>query len=182
MTREIQQRPTRHLPGVRGDLGESAFRRGGDGIGGGPGDRVMELCAEDGAPRGLENRAAIASTRQPDQRRQRLGDPLEPQLDLPVPAFERRARAVHALQRPGVALRRPQLTGDGLRRRAVGRLEELVEPRDAERARGLEIGEQVAQAREGGMWRVMIGADEERDVFAGRALDQLRAHLFPQVR
>src|SRR5256885_16538782 len=108
----------------------------------------MELRANERSPGRLEDRAPISTAREPDQGRQRLRDAFQPQLDLPVPAFERRARAVHALQRPCVTVRPAQLTLDGCRRRALGGLKELVESRDAERACGLEVGGQVAGSGE----------------------------------
>src|SRR5204863_7384285 len=132
------------------------------------------------------NRPAVAHTsgsvRVARQRDQRLGDPLEPELHQPVTALQGRTRAVYSLQRPRVAVRPAQLTGYLLRRRTLGSLEELVQTRDAERALRLELGQQVAEPRQRGMRRVMIGADEHRDVLAGGALRQCRANLRPDVR
>ena len=87
----------------------------------------MELVANQRTPRGLEDRAAIACPRESRQRHQRLRQALEPQLDLPVAALERRPRPVHPLQRPGEAVRPAQLAGEWFHRRAVGRLKEFVQ-------------------------------------------------------
>src|SRR2546427_2437403 len=82
------------------------------------------------APGEVEQRAPVAPTPPPGEGRERLGEPLQPQLELRVAPLERSTGAVHALQRPRVAVRPAQLSRehgrprlDGLRRR----LEELVE-------------------------------------------------------
>src|SRR5256885_17062003 len=82
-----------------------------------------------------EHRPPVAPPRTPGQRRERLGQADERQLGRGIPPLERRARPVHALKRPRVAVRPAQLSGEGRRLRAVpGRLKEFTEPRHAERA------------------------------------------------
>ena len=140
----------------------------------------MKLCAEERPPRRLEQHSAVPARRIPRQRVERLGDALQIQFDVAVPAFEGRTRAVDTLQRPRVAVGPAQLPFDIARDCAIGSLEKLIEARDAKRARRLELREDIAQAREGGMGRVMIGADKERDMLSRRPLDQRGAHL-PEI-
>ena len=84
--------------------------------------RVVQLAGEQRAPRGFQQRAAIHSTAAPGERGEWLGVALQIQLRSRVPAFLRRARAVHPLQGPRVPVRPAQLPGErhcfrGIRRR-----------------------------------------------------------------
>jgi len=180
------QRAARQLSGVRRYLVEPMLRRGGDAVCRGPRNRIVELRAHERSPRAVEHRTAIAACRsricKPSERPEWFRDTLQPQLHLSVAPFEGRARPMHSLQGPRVAVRPAQLALDRPRRRSVGRLEELVETRHAKRARRLEVRQQVAQAGQCGMGRVMVGADEQRHVLPGGALHQRRAHLTPNVR
>ena len=80
------------------------------------------------------------------QRGEWLGPAFQRQLGAGIGALQRRPRAVHALQRPGVAVRPAQLAlHDGCLPRIVrDRLEEFVQPRHAEGAARLELGQPVA--------------------------------------
>ncbi len=181
MSREVHESAARQLGGVRSDFGETVLGSGCDGIGRSACDRIVKLRPHQRAPGGLEDRPAIPPARLARQRHQRLGQTLQPQLDLSVPPLEWRAGAVHSLQRPGVPVRPPQLARQRFRRRAFGCLEEFVEARNAERARGLEVGQQIAQTRQGRMGRMVIGADKQRNLLARRALYEPGAHLSPDV-
>src|SRR5258708_32719546 len=152
MTRQPHQSTPCQLRGVRRYVLQTLFRGRADRVRSTAGDRVMERSTNQRSPGGLENGAAITCPRESRQRHQRLRQTLEPKLDLPVPALERRPRAVHTLQCPGVVVRPAQLTGEWLHGSAVRCLKELVQSRDAERARGLEVGEQIAQPGERGVW------------------------------
>src|SRR5438552_14339072 len=81
----------------------------------------MELRANERSPGRLEDRAPISTAREPDQGRQRLRDAFQPQLDLPVPAFERRRSEEHTseLQSPDhlvcrLLLEKKKMTGSGV--------------------------------------------------------------------
>src|SRR5437870_13852908 len=74
---------------------------------------LMELAAHQRTPRELEHRPAVAPSRAPRQRRERLGHARERQLGRGIPSFERRPRPMHALEGPRVAIGPAQLTREG---------------------------------------------------------------------
>src|SRR5207247_11159087 len=86
------------------------------------GDGIVELAAYEGAPRQVEHGPPVAASRATRERRERFGKPLEPQLELRIAPLERRARAVHPLESPGVPIRPPQLAAQEGRLRGLGAL------------------------------------------------------------
>src|SRR6267378_473074 len=126
MTRQPHQSTPCQLRGVRRYVLQTLFSSRADRVRRTSGDRVMELRTNQRSPGGLEDGAAIACARESRQRHQRLRQALEPKLDLPVPALERRPRAVHTLQCPGVVVRPAQLTSEWLHGSALSCLKELV--------------------------------------------------------
>src|SRR2546426_4440259 len=92
-------------------------------------DGIMELASHHRTPRELERRPPVAPSRPPRQRGEWLGQARERELGRGIAPLERRARPVHALERPRVAIGRAQLSGKGRRFRAVrGGLKEFIEP------------------------------------------------------
>ena len=155
------------------DAREPPGHGAGDIVARAPGDGIVELAADERAPCQLEQGTPVATSRAPRERGQRLGEALQAQLSGRSAPLERRARGVHALQRPGVAVRPAQLSVERRRLDAFpDELQELIEARHAERAARLELGQQVAQARHGRVRGVMVGAEEHGDVLRGRALHQ----------
>src|SRR6266576_4476321 len=183
VTRKTVEGAAGQLRGIRGDLDEPVVRGTRDGVSGRSRNRVVELRSHQRAPGRFQNWPAVASAgrRVSRERDQRLRHTLEPQLDLSVATFERCARAVYALQGPGVAVRPAELTRNRFGSGALRALKEFVQARNAKRTLRLELGQQVAQAGQRRMRCVMIGAHEYRDVLAGRALRERGAHLRPDV-
>ena len=150
------------------------------------GDGVVELTADEGAPRELEQRAPVSPRSRPSpgtagECGEWLRASLQEQLGRRAATLERRPGRVHALECPGIAVRPTQLARQGRRLGAVGcRLKELIEPRDPERALRLDLGEQVAQARHVGVGGVVIRADEHGNVLPGRAPDEPGSHRAPR--
>ena len=149
-----------------------------DGVGGTAPDRVVELRAHQRAPGVAQQRAAVAGR----EGGQRLGDPLEQQLGLRVAPLERRAGAVHALERPGVPVRPAQLAAQ--RRYAVRfgrrRAEELVQPGYAHLGVGLQAGQEIAHPVDAGRRRVMVRAHRHRELGRGRPPGEHRAEARPR--
>ena len=118
---------TPQLGGVGGDIVQPLLSGSGHFVRRASTKGVVKLGAHECAPRGVEQRSAIATTRVSGERAQRLGDALEEQLDCAVVALERCARTVDALQRPGVAVRPAQLARNGASGCGLGSLEEFIE-------------------------------------------------------
>ncbi len=135
---------------------------------GAPRNRIVKLRAHQHAPGVPQDGTAVAPAGGECQCRERLGDPLEPELGPGVGTFERRAGGVHALKRPGVAVGAElaaelgQCTDFG-RDFGRGRAEVLIQPGDPDVGLGLESREQLAYAGHRGR-RVVIRADRHRDV------------------
>ena len=125
---EIVHTAPHHLPRQRLDAREARLDRARDVVGRAARDGIMELAAHQRTPRELEHRPAVAPSRAPRQRRERLGHARERQLGRGIPSFERRPRPMHALEGPRVAIGPAQLTREGRRLRTVrGGLKEFVE-------------------------------------------------------
>src|SRR3989442_15702159 len=109
---ELLQRASHDLARVRLDVDEPSLDRRGHLVARAAGDRIMELASDQRPPGELEQRPSVAPADAVPTRQggERLRVSLEPQLQQGVPPLERQPRAVHALQRPGVAVGPPELT------------------------------------------------------------------------
>src|SRR3954447_22419929 len=92
-------------------------------------------------------------------------------------SLERRAGAVDALKRPGIAVRPTQLARNHRhsRRLGSGSQKELLQARYSKLASRLELAEQTLQLQDLRVGGVMVCADKDRDLLGGRALDQAGA-------
>ena len=182
---QVVERAARDLAGVRSYVDDAALRGRGDVIARAPRDRVVELRAHQRAPRQVEQRSPLAPAVAARQGGQRFRHPFEPQLGLAMAPLERRPRAVHALQCPGIAVRPAELSrGERRGRRAspLGRLKELIQAGNPERIGRFELEQQIAQPHQLGMRGVVVGAHEDRDVLSRRPLHQRGAHPVPRGR
>jgi hypothetical protein len=148
-----------------------------------PADRVVKLALHQFPPRLFQHRPVVAPIAAARQRGERLGRPDDPHLELRHAPLEWSPRSVHALQRPGVARREAQRTGQDRRVPELPRRrdEEFVQPGDANAVGPLQLAELLVQARDLEWSGVMIGPDEHRDLPAGSAGDQLPAHPRPRL-
>ena len=144
---ELEQAAAHHGSRQRFHTREPRFHGAGNVVARASGDRIVELAPDEGAPCELEQGTPVAPPGAAGERGERFGQPLQKQLRRRAAALEWRPGRVHALERPGVAVRPAQLARQRRRLGAVGhRLKELLEPRHPECALRLELGEQVAQA------------------------------------
>ena len=79
------------------DAREPPGHGAGDIVARAPGDGIVELAADERAPRQLEQGTPVATSRAPRKRGQRLGEALQAQLSSRSAPLERRAGGVHAL-------------------------------------------------------------------------------------
>ncbi len=109
---------------------ESYVERARDGIADATRDRIMKLAAHQRSPREVDERSAIPTSPSgiTRERSQRIGEPLQPQLDLGVAPLERGPRAVDSLERPRVPVRPPQLAAQCGGLAGLRALKELLEP------------------------------------------------------
>ena len=180
VTRQIVHAAAHDLRRQRLDAAEARFERACHGIARATRDAVVELAAHQPAPREVQQRPPVAPARPARQRCERLGQPRQRQLGRAVAPLERRPGRMHALERPRVPVRPAQLPRERRRLRPVGgRLEELVETRHPVRALGIELRQEIAQARNLGVRCVVIGPDEDGNVLAGGARHEGAAHRGP---
>ena len=191
MAHQVEHAASHDLARQSFHLCEAGFHGPGDVIARTPPDRVVELALHQRAPGDIEQRPPVPTppgrgppspgpTRPVRQRRERIRQALEHELRGGVPPLEGRPCAVHALERPGILVRPAQLSRERRRLRPFRRhLEELVEPRDAERALRLERREEIAHPRQLGVRRVVIRSDEHGNVFSGRAVKERAPHGGP---
>ncbi len=104
----VPARPN-YFTGERFGTFQPPFHLTRDRIAGAAADGVVELRADERAPRVAEQRTSVPPVVTRRERGERLRDSRESEFDVGVTALERRASSVDALQGPGVPIRPPQL-------------------------------------------------------------------------
>ncbi|MDX2120151.1 MAG: hypothetical protein SF070_03695 [Gemmatimonadota bacterium] len=179
MARGAGQCGPRHFIGSRRGVGQPGRHGLGHFIRGAAADRIVEVALHH-LPPGVAQDGALSP--RGEERRQRLRDAGQPQLDETAAPLERGPGAVHPLQGPGVAVGPAQVAGQERQvlEVAAGGAEVGRQARGAELHLRVNLPQPRGKASEIGIGGVVVGADKQRHVPGGGAGEEARLHRRPR--